>query len=178
MTITIKEQPGATPMVVAHHPMKAAHIAAVDEIYPVLFGTRRIIAIDKTPKTDHTAYLYELRYRGDMGVCSTTVYEKFRSPEYAHYRSITLTHIDASGAIADQLHENTAQLTVQGFFDQATNRFCGPLIVVSLADVIYRVQTGRIAYKLRNRPRSVCTYIEILIEDLAPFAMYVKEYPR
>jgi len=163
-------------MIVAHHPVKDAHIAALADVYPRVFGTPRITSVDITPKTSPRAYLYKLRYRGDWGITSTTVYEKFRSPDYAHYRSITLTHIDENGTLSDQLHDNPAQLTTQGFYNNATGIFAGPLVVVSLPDVIYRIQTGKLPVKLRNRPRSVCTYVEVLIDDLAPYALYLKEY--
>lgn len=153
---------------------ETAHAVALRNVYPILFGTTRITSIGKP--ADRGAYFYELRYRGQMGVCATTVYEIFRSAENARYRSLTLTHMAANGTISDQLHRNYAQLTTQGFYNPSTGQFTGPLVVVSLADVICRIQTGHIPFKLRNIPRSVCTYVEVLIEDLAPFAMFVKEY--
>lgn len=162
--------------IVTNHPVKSAHLAALRDVYPVAFGTPRVTSFDITPKKDAGAYLYRLRYRGEMGLVSTTVYEKFRSAEYSHYRSITLTHVDAGGNISDQFHDNPAQLTTHGFFNSAFDAFTGPLIVIGLADVIWRVQTGRIPFKLRNRPRTVCTYVEVLIDDLLPFALFHKEY--
>lgn len=151
-----------------------AHAVALKTIYPGVFGTDRVSSIPS--RNDKGAYFYELRYRGEIGVCATTVCEIFRAAENAHYRSITLTHTDASGAIADQFHHNTAQLLTQGFFDHGKQAFAGPLVVVSLADVLWRVQTCRIPFKLRNIPRTVCTYVEVLIDDLKPFALLVKEY--
>lgn len=163
-------------LVHTHHAVKAPHLAALRDVYPVVFGTHRITSVDITPKADRGAYVYELRYRGEFGVVASTVYEKFRSADYAPYRSITLTHVDASGNISDQLHDNTAQLTTQGFFNPTTQSFTGPLVVISLADVLWRIQTGRVPVKLRNRPRTVCTYVEVLIDDLAPYALFVKEF--
>lgn len=166
----------ANPIMIAHHPIKPAHKAVLEDVYPSVFGTRHIRSFDITPKADRTSYIYRLRYRGEMGISNVTVYEKFRAADYARFRSITLTHVDAAGNISDQFHDNPAQLTTQGFFNEQTGTFVGPLIVVSLADVIWRVQTGRIPFKLRNRPRSVCTYIEILVDDLQPLALFHKEY--
>ena len=166
----------ANPVVVTHHSIRDAHKRALDEVYPVVFGTRDIRSYDITPRGDPMAYLYELAYRGAYGLTRVTVYEKHRFHDYARYRSVTLTHVDASGNICNQLHNNYAQLMTQGFFNDETCRFHGPLIVISLADVIARVQSGQIPSVLRNRPRSVCTYVEVRIDDLAPYALFVKEY--
>lgn len=166
----------AQPLVISMHPMHPGHNLAMAEVYPAMFGTRQLKAFDITPRVKERSYAYRLQVRGVFGVSNFTVYEKFRSAEYAHFRSLTLTHIDDSGAISDQLHDNRTQLTTQGFYDHTKGKLSGPLMVIAVADVIYRVQTGKIAYALRNRPRSVCTYVEILLEDLAPYALFYKEY--
>jgi len=153
-----------------------AHLRARDVLYPRIFNVRREqLEFEDTllAQSDRAAIL-----DGEMGVdriVRVTVHnlpaplvfmvqERFRRPEFARYRDLTVTEWNHASGQPSELYKINAGLFVYGYFDENSGRF-SDAIVIGVTDMLFALAQGRLRYERRMNKKQQ-SFLAFRFEDL------------
>jgi hypothetical protein len=154
-----------------------SHRAARALLYPRLFGVpmESLSFEDTLLKDSERGRILD----GEMGVDRIvrvavqqlhgplvfTVQERFRRPEHAGWRDLTITEWNHASNMPSELYKINAGLFLYGYYDEARNHFLDA-IVVSVTDLLLAVTRSNITYT-SNRNKKRQTFLGFKFDDMA-----------
>ncbi len=155
-----------------------AHEAAKQKINPMLFdvppgelafestllgtGARNDI-LDGEMAVDR---LVKVSVPGLAAPLTFTVQERFRRPQFAQFRDLTITEWNALSRTPSELYKLNAGIFLYGYYDERTGDFPEAL-AISTTDLLLAVSRGQIPYTTENNrkaQRFLCFTFRRLIE--------------
>ncbi|MBT9143017.1 MAG: hypothetical protein DDT29_01416 [Dehalococcoidia bacterium] len=153
-----------------------AHLAAQKQLYPNIFkrpfGDLKFIAttLGISKKTDildgemGIDRMIEVTVNGFRKPLLFTVQERFRSPEYAKYKDITITEWNNVSGLPSELYKINAGIFVYGYYDSQSAVFLDA-IVVETARLLFLLAVQQVHYEKRRNKRQQ-DFITIPFSDL------------
>ena len=158
-----------------------AHEVAQQLLYPSIFGVPRSrLSFEDTllGQSERASVL-----DGEMGVDRIvrvmveglkapllfTIQERFRRPEYARYRDITVTEWNHASSMPSELYKINAGLFVYGYYDDCCECFVDA-IVVNVFDLLLAVAKGDVYYS-RGRNRKQQKFLSFRFADLTELGL-------
>lgn len=140
-----------------------AHLAARIQIYPSIFKTtlQNLEFEDTILNTSERNTILD----GEMGIDRIvnvavknlhaplvfTIQERFRRPEYAHYKDLTITEWNGASGLPSELYKINAGLFLYGYFNEFQNTFIDA-IAINTTDLLIAICRNEISYtKRRNK---------------------------
>lgn len=132
-----------------------AHMAARSFIYPIMFKGATITyhSPDKL-KTEEDKILdlmmgidkyIEVKIDKLKSSIPFTIQERFRAPEFAHKRDLTITEWNHNSNQKSELYKLYAHIFVYGYYDSTENKFL-EIIAVDIPHLMYKIVTKKIKY--------------------------------
>lgn len=160
-----------------------AHCLAREAIYPSLFDA----AADALTFDDVTGVEAERNkvLDGEMAVDKIvnvtvhglgaplifTVQERFRRPDAARFRDITITEWNNNSNKPSELYKIRAWLFLYGYYDADCNHFVGETVVVNVPALWLRLATNQIEYASGRNPRSNQRFITVSFDALREYGL-------
>lgn len=153
-----------------------AHIEARQLIYPQLFGAHpERLAFENV---SFGASDRETVLDGEMGVDRIvrvtvqqlnaplvfTVQERFRRPEFAAYRDLTITEWNHASNLPSELYKINAGLFLYGYYDEGERRFLDA-IAIGVTDILLAITRGSIHYQ-RKPNKKQQTFLAFKFSDM------------
>lgn len=165
-----------------------AHECAREKIYPALFGvdqsrlafdaktlldeSERGRVLDGAMAIDHIVRVNVLRLRQSLAF---TIQERFRRPEWAHKRDITITEWNHATNQPSELYKLEANLFVYGYFNEQTSSFI-EVVTVNVPALLQAIANNTAPYKFGKNPRSNQSFLALTFDDLAARNLLVFHY--
>lgn len=157
----------------------AVHALARKQVYPKLFGT------DAEHLTYEIDTLVGQSQLGDMldgemgidrivrvstsglsGALSFTVQERFRRPQYAKYRDITVTEWNHASGLPSELYKIQAQIFLYGYADKERGpTWITEAIAVNTTSLLMGIVNGSVEYGVQVNPKQQ-TFLSISFSEL------------
>ncbi len=132
-------------------------------------------ALDGMLGIDRVAYIARDGLRGPI---PNTIQERFRRPQYAHHRDLTITEWNHNTNLQSELHKLSSNLFVYGYanHESAPTDFI-EVVVCSTEAILRGIQTDRIAYERKPNYRSNQTFLCITFDNLRKANCISFRYP-
>jgi len=162
----------------------AAHAAARDSVYPLVFGTEEV-AYEKTSVggTERHRIL-----DGELGIdyvldvaCGFrqplrfTVQERFRDTRWRSKQDLTITEWNPRSNMPSELYKIASDLFVYGYFCPVEQRV-DEAIVVQTASIKLALATRRLPFRRDANPRTGQPFVTLRFDDLKRHAEVVLHY--
>lgn len=141
-----------------------AHMAARTMLYPRIFRTpvERMAFEDTLLAMSERAQILD----GEMGVDRIvrvsvynlrapivfTVQERFRRPEFARYRDLTITEWNHASDLPSELYKINAGLFVYGYYDEGQSRFVDA-IAINVTNLLLSIARQEVRYLTRRNKK-------------------------
>lgn len=102
---------------------------------------------------------------GLRGPIEHTVQERFRRPEYAGYRDLTITEWNHASNQKSELYKLKAGVFLYGYFDQKSESF-GEVIAVNTSSLLLAISCGGVRYTTGINRRSCQSFLCIKFDAL------------
>lgn len=162
-----------------------AHECALETIYPALFGVNRSRltfdaqtllndsmrgqVLDGEMAVDRVARVKVPRLRRPLVF---TIQERFRRPEWAHKRDITITEWNHLTNQPGELYKLEANLFVYGYFNQQTASFI-EVVAIDVPKLFRAIINDTIPYGVKKNPRTRQTFLTITFDNLTAKGLIV-----
>lgn len=156
-----------------------AHAASQALVYPNLFGCdRHLMSFDRASVSDGgekaildgqmaVDRIVHVTVSGLRDTIDHIVQERFRRPQYAKYRDITITEWNDASNQKSELYKLKAGIFLYGYFDEAKQSF-GEVIAVNTAALLHAITTKKMKLNVqrnhRTRQSFVCLKFDALHE--------------
>jgi hypothetical protein len=132
-----------------------AHKAARNQIYPLIFKTTNLEFEDTLLAMGERERILD----GEMGVDRIvkvsvktlhaplifTVQERFRRPEFAKYKDLTITEWNNASNLPSELYKINAGIFLYGYFDENSDRFLDA-IAINVTDLLLVITRQKIKF--------------------------------
>jgi hypothetical protein len=139
-----------------------AHMVARELIYPAIFETDKLSFEDCTVGSTARGNILD----GEMGVDRIvrvtvknlpapivfTVQERFRKPEFARYRDITVTEWNYASNLPSELYKINAGLFLYGYYDDKKQLFLDA-ICLHTSCLLYAIVRHQISFGRKRNPK-------------------------
>lgn len=148
----------------------AAHAAAQSIVYPRMLECERdALSFESSSVSDGgekaildgrmaVDRIVSVTVAGLRGPIEHTVQERFRRPEYAAFRDVTITEWNHASNQKSELYKLKAGVFLYGYFDPASESF-GEVIAVNTSALLMAIGSGGIRYTKGENPRSRQSFI-------------------
>lgn len=154
----------------------SAHLAAREQIYPLLFASKDITYEDVRMDRSYRGKVLDgemgvdvvIRSRNSSGKFSDRlpffVQERFRRPSFGHYANITITEFNHASDQASELHKIAAGVMVYGLFDEDVDVFTAAF-AVDVARLMLYLQHDAMPFERRTNKKAQ-SFICLKFSDL------------
>jgi hypothetical protein len=149
-----------------------AHLCARREVYPLLFNVPAThLNYPDHPQAQERDYwqgidrTVEVQTPGLRGNLRFSVQERFRRPQYAPYRDMTITEYNQRSHQLGELYKMEAWLFVYGYYVPQQDRFI-EVIACWVPQLMLNIARGTIRGNKRDNPRSSQPFKYFKFEDL------------
>lgn len=155
-----------------------AHLLARHVLYPSIFN----VSADKLTFEDQGDIATDARYKaldGEMAIdrlvkvtlekfrspLTFTVQERFRKPEYAKYRDLTITEWNTWTKRESELYKLHASLFLYGYYNELNDRFV-EAICANVPALMMAIATNSIRYTHETKKNGSQTFIGLKFDDM------------
>jgi hypothetical protein len=155
----------------------AAHDAAQSLVYPTIFDCdKSLLSFETSSVADGgekaildgqmaVDRIVSVTVSGLKGPIEHMVQERFRRPDYARFRDITITEWNHASNQKSELYKLKAGIFLYGYFDNKSGLF-GEVIAANTAAVLMAISNETLRYTRETNPRTKQSFICVTFDAL------------